>query len=62
VKHQINTGNVMPAKQHSYYLSPKHQDFIKEKIEHLLKQGLIKPSYSSWASPALVIDYQQLNK
>ncbi|CAG8792967.1 12182_t:CDS:1, partial [Cetraspora pellucida] len=54
VKHQINTGNAMPVKQHPYHLFPKHQDFIKEKIGRLLKQGLIKPSYSSWASLALV--------
>ena len=73
VKHQINTGNAMPVKQHPYRLSPKHQDFIKEEIGRFLKQGLIKPSYSSWASSALVvgkanekfrlvIDYRQLNK
>ncbi|CAG8672928.1 11784_t:CDS:1, partial [Scutellospora calospora] len=73
VKHKINTGNISSIKQHPYRMSSKYEKFIKEELNRLLQQGLIKVSYSSWTSPALVvgkanrkfrlvIDYHQLNK
>ncbi|CAG8670174.1 12_t:CDS:1, partial [Scutellospora calospora] len=55
VKHKINTGNASPIKQHPYRMSPKHEKFIKEELNRLLQQGLIKVSYSPWTSPALVV-------
>ncbi|CAG8696668.1 11755_t:CDS:2, partial [Scutellospora calospora] len=45
VKHKINTGNVSSIKQHPYRMSSKYEKFIKEELNRLLQQGLIKVSY-----------------
>ncbi|CAG8816414.1 17494_t:CDS:2, partial [Dentiscutata erythropus] len=41
VTHHIDTGNALPIRQHYYWMSPRHEAFIKEEIERLKQQKLI---------------------
>lgn len=63
-----------PVKQKCYPLSPPKHEIVKNIIDDLLKQDIIRPSLSSYASPSfvikkpnsdkyrLVINYNALNK
>ncbi|CAI2201420.1 1191_t:CDS:1, partial [Funneliformis geosporum] len=41
----------IPVRQRAYCVAPSEQDFIKEEINKMLKNDLIQPSESPWASP-----------
>jgi hypothetical protein len=72
-KHKIEIeDNTKPIKQQYYRTNPITSKFIKEKVDRLLEQGLIKPSQGAWASPVVMvkkkdgklrfcIDYRKLN-
>jgi hypothetical protein len=71
--HRINTGNATPIRQKPYRTPHHLLEFEKQHIEELLKNGVIRPSESPWASPTvivpkkggkwrLVVDYRLLNK
>ena len=53
--HVIDTGTARPMKQIPYRAAPKEQEFIKEEIDRMLKNDLIRPSTSAWASPVVVV-------
>lgn len=72
VEHVIKT-NSPPLKQRHYPLSPPLQKQVNEELTKMLKDGVIEPSNSPWASPILlikkshgnyrfVVDFRQLNK
>ena len=71
-KHTIDTGDATPIKQRFYRTSHKNELFIKEEIDCLLHNGLIKPSNSPWSLPVIIVekkneklrlcvDYRKLN-
>jgi hypothetical protein len=72
IKHSIDTGDSKPVKQRFYRTSYQNQQFIKEEIQRMLRNGLILPSKSQWTSPVVVVekkngkkrlcvDYRKLN-
>ena len=50
----IPTGTALPQSQAAYPIPAKLRDAAMKEIDKLLKAGLIEPSMSDWASPALI--------
>jgi len=72
VKHKINTGNHKPIAQKQFRADKKRRRIIKEEINKMLKDGIIKKSEGPWASPVVIvkkkdgskrfcIDYRKVN-
>ena len=72
VEHKINTGDANPINSAPYRCSPKEREAIREQISKMLKDRIIQPSTSPWASPVVLIpkpdgslrfciDYRKLN-
>src|SRR6185437_12537875 len=71
VTHAIDTGDAAPIRQCYYRTSPKECEFLHEEITRMISEGIIRPSYSPWASPIVLvkqkdktrfcIDYRKLN-
>ena len=70
--HSIDTGEHMPIKQHPRRIPFALRGEVKKMIEGMLRQGVIKPSHSPWASPIVLVakkdggtrfcvDYRKLN-
>ena len=53
--HSIPTNCPFPPTQRAYHYPPHYNDFIKEEIERMLENGIIRESTSSWASPIVVV-------
>ncbi|THD19318.1 Retrovirus Pol polyprotein from transposon 17.6 [Fasciola hepatica] len=71
VQHSIDTGDARPVRQASRRVSVHCQDSLREAIEKMLKQEVIRPS-TPWASPVVLVkkkegsmrvcvDYRKLN-
>ena len=71
--HQIDTGDSLPVHTQPYATSDKARQEIREHVEQNLKDGVIRPSKSPWASSPhlvgkadgtsrMVVDYRALNK
>lgn len=56
VKHGIDTGDSRPVKQPSRRLAFAKREAEKVEIEKMLKQGVIRPSSSPWASPVVMVE------
>ena len=72
IKHRIITGDALPIAQPAYRSGPKKLKFIREEVERMEQQRLIRKSKSPWASPVVVVgkkggdmhlcvDYRKLN-
>jgi len=72
VKHRVNIGDNKPIAQKPYKTNDEKKKVIKEEIDKMLKEGIIKESHSPWASPVVIvikkdgsnrfcIDYRKLN-
>ncbi|CAF4301254.1 unnamed protein product [Rotaria magnacalcarata] len=70
--HEIKTLDHPPPTSKPYYSTPLKQEAMYKIIQELLYSGLIRPSYSPYAAPALlvakhdgnwrmVVDYKKLN-
>jgi hypothetical protein len=70
--HEIKTLDHPPPTSRAYYTTPVKQEAMVNITQELLKSGLIRPSYSPYAAPALlvakkdgswrmVVDYKKLN-
>ena len=56
IYHDVDIVNdATPIKQHPYWLSPAKQKSLKEEVEYLLENNLIKPSRSNWSSPCILV-------
>ena len=51
----INTGDAPPQASKPYGIPYQYQEFVREEIQKLLRNKLISPCTSSWASPVLVV-------
>ena len=71
-EHSIPTGSSIPVRQAPYRLPYAHREWVKKEIEAMLKDGVVEPSMSDWASPIVLIekkdggirfcvDYRKLN-
>ena len=72
VTHQIDTANARLVKQSLRRFPPVHVEAISQQIDDYLKQGVIQPATSPWASNLVLVrkkdgsyrccvDYQALN-
>ena len=72
ITHRIDTGDAKPVRQPLRRHPPAHVEAISEHIDTMLKQGVIEPAASPWASTIVLvrkkdstyrccIDYRQLN-
>ena len=72
VQHSIDTGDHPPVKQPPYRTPVVYREKIEQMVNDMRKQGVVKPSHSSWASPIVLVpkkdgslrfcvDYRRLN-
>ena len=72
IKHQINTGNSPPIRQHARCIPPARRHEAKNLLNDMLNNNIIQPSSSPWASPVVLvqkkdgslrfcIDYRKVN-
>ena len=72
VKHSIKTVDVPPIKQAPRRVPIHQEDLVETNMEAMIKEGVIQPSESPWASPIVLvkkkdgtcrfcIDYRRLN-
>jgi hypothetical protein len=72
VKHQIFTPGCPPIRQMAYRVPVIQREKIREHIQKMLEQDVIRPSCSPWASPVVMVkkkdgtdrfcvDYRKLN-
>ncbi|KZR97642.1 Histone-lysine N-methyltransferase NSD2, partial [Daphnia magna] len=72
IQHNIDTGNSRPITSRPYRISQFERKVISEKVNEMLKGGVIQPSNSPWSSPVVLvkkksgeyrfcIDYRRLN-
>ena len=72
IAHRIEVGKNLPVHTAPYRTSPKDRDIIQKEVERMLKENIIRPSRSPWASPVVLItkkdgtirfcvDYRKLN-
>ena len=73
VKHAIDMGEHPPIRLRSYRTNPANKEEIDKQINEMLKNDVIAPSTSPWASPVVLvkksdgsmrfcIDYRKLNQ
>ena len=55
VKHQINTGTALPIRQPLRRIPQSQAKAVDDQLEDMLKQKLIKPSQSSFASNVVLV-------
>ena len=72
IQHTIDTGNSAPIRQYPRRLPYAHRAETRTQVQDMLKQGVIQPSCSPWASPIVLVkkkdgsyrfcvDYRKLN-
>jgi len=72
-QHKINTGDHQPVRQRAYRVPQVQKENLKNHIEKMLQQGIIRPSSSPFASPCVLVakkdgstrfcvDYRKLNQ
>ncbi|UYV81129.1 hypothetical protein LAZ67_20000122 [Cordylochernes scorpioides] len=71
-KHRIDTEGAKPIKHKPYRVSAKEREIIKEQIDEMLRDSIIRPSSSPWSFPVILVkkrdgkyrfcvDYRKLN-
>ena len=72
VVHSIDTGDSRPVRQTLRRVPPLHHQVTEKHVDDMLRQGIIEPALSPWASNVVLvkkkdgscrccIDYRQLN-
>ncbi len=73
IEHRIDTGEDQPVSTAPYRVSQWERQAIEKQVNEMLKQGIIEPVVSSWASPVVMVskrdktlrfcvDYRALNR
>ncbi len=52
---KINTGDAPPVHLPAYRVGADKKAIIREEVKEMLEAGVIQPSMSPWASPAIVV-------
>ena len=71
-QHYIHVKDGPPVRQQAYHLPHMYKEAVEKKIEKMLKEGIVEPANSKWASPMVIIkkkddtirlcvDYRKLN-
>ncbi|CAB0034358.1 unnamed protein product [Trichogramma brassicae] len=55
IEHEIEVTCQRPIKQRCYPVSKKLEDIMYEQLDDMIRQGIVKPSKSSWASPVVMV-------
>ena len=69
----LDTGDHLPIKSNPYRMPFSKREIVEQELESMLKQGVIRPSHSPWASPITLVpkkdgstrfcvDYRKLNQ
>ena len=73
VTHDINTGSAPPSRAPLRRMAPHKLDIVRQKIDKMLEEGVIRPSRSPWAAAIVLapkkqpgewrfaVDYRRLN-
>jgi len=72
IMHHIDTDDSRPVRQPLRRFPPAHVEAISDHVDNMLKQGIIEPASSPWASNVVLVkkkdgslrccmDYRQLN-
>lgn len=59
LQHSIYATSQVPIKQRPYRLSPLKQFALEEQLDEMLRQGIVEPSHSAWASPVVLFPTSQ---
>ena len=73
LKHEIHTGDNSPVRQAARRLPPHRRQEVKKLLDGMLKDKVVQPSKSPWASPIVLVrkkdnsfrfcvDYRKLNE
>lgn len=71
-QHLIHLKEALPVRQQPYRLPHMYKDAVEKEIDEMIKEGVIEPANSEWASPMVIIrkkddtirlcvDYRRLN-
>ena len=52
---EIKTGDAYPIHMTAYRVAPRRLPLLEEEIKTLLREGIIEPSNSQWAFPAILV-------
>ena len=55
IKHRILTEDATPIAQKPYRMNPENETFLNEEVKRLLASGIIRESYSPWASLVVIV-------
>ncbi len=55
VKHRIITTSEVPIRKKPYRVSVEKQQFIEQEIKVMLDKKIIRPSFSPWAAPVVLV-------
>src|SRR5690606_23567456 len=55
VSHKINTGDTVPIRQRAYRYSQDERRTIQTHVDEMLRDGIIEPISSPWASPVVLV-------
>ncbi len=56
IEHDIDVGNSAPIRQRYYRVSVNKKKQLENEIDYMLKNDIAEPSFSSWASPSLLVN------
>ena len=53
--HDVDIGDARPIKQHAYRVNPTKRAALRDEVQYMLRNGIVKPSQSQWSSPCVLV-------